>query len=186
MLKCDTSDKCLNPTTQTMSVNQAQALKPRVRAMIESMNAKVRSNTALTSDEIGLLGATTIPLYKIISVNAAATLGGMTANDMNDLAEIVSMDLLDALAQQYYGYASRGVGTFQNANEEALSQWRDQIVSVRHVLDGYSQGMNLRLDRTQHVIQRAVFLEGTLRNNLSPQMSAALSFNTSLSNQGVQ
>jgi len=176
--------KSISP--QTMSVDQAQALKPRVRAMIESMNAKIRSNTALTSDEIGLLGATTIPLYKIISVNAAATLGGMTANDMNDLAEIVSMDLLDALAQQYYGYASRGVGTFQNANEEALSQWRDQIVSVRHVLDGYSQGMNLRLDRTQHVIQRAVFLEGTLRNNLSPQMSAALSFSTSLSNQGVQ
>ena len=186
MLKCDTNDKCLNPTVQTMSISDSQALKPRVRAMIESMNAKVRSNASLTTDEIGLLGATTIPLYKIISVNAAATLGGMTANDMNDLAEIVSMDLLDALAQQYYGYASRGVGTFQNANEEALSQWRDQIVSVRHVLDGYSQGMNLRLDRTQHVIQRAVFLEGTLRNNLSPQMSAALSFSTSLSNQGVQ
>ena len=44
--------------------------------------------------------------------------------------------------------------------------------------------MNLRLDRTQHVIQRG--LPDTLRNNLSPQMSAALSFSTSLSNQGVQ
>ena len=186
MLKCDTSDKCLNPTTQSMSVSASQALKPRVRAMIESMNGKVRSNAALTPDEIGLLGATTIPLYKIISVNAAATLGGMTANDMNDLAEIVAMDLLDALAQQYYGYASRGVGSFQNANEEALSQWRAQIVSVRQVLDTYSQGMNLRLERTQHVVQRAVFLEGTLRNNLSPQMSAALRFSTSLSNQGLQ
>ena len=186
MLKCDTSDKCLNPITQSMSVSASQALKPRVRAMIESMNGKVRSNAALTPDEIGLLGATTIPLYKIISVNAAATLGGMTANDMNDLAEIVAMDLLDALAQQYYGYASRGVGSFQNANEEALSQWRAQIVSVRQVLDTYSQGMNLRLERTQHVVQRAVFLEGTLRNNLSPQMSAALRFSTSLSNQGLQ
>lgn len=186
MLKCDTSDKCLNPTTQSMSVSASQALKPRVRAMIESMNGKVRSNAALTPDEIGLLGATTIPLYKIISVNAAATLGGMTANDMNDLAEIVAMDLLDALAQQYYGYASRGVGSFQNANEDALSQWRAQIVSVRQVLDTYSQGMNLRLERTQHVVQRAVFLEGTLRNNLSPQMSAALRFSTSLSNQGLQ
>lgn len=186
MLKCDTSDKCLNPTTQSMSVSASQALKPRVRAMIESMNGKVRSNAALTPDEIGLLGATTIPLYKIISVNAAATLGGMTANDMNDLAEIVAMDLLDALAQQYYGYASRGVGSFQNANEEALTQWRAQIVSVRQVLDTYSQGMNLRLERTQHVVQRAVFLEGTFRNNLSPQMSAALRFSTSLSNQGLQ
>ena len=186
MLKCDTSEKCLNPTTQTMSISSAQALKPRVRAMIESMNGKVRTNAALSTDEIGLLGATTIPLYKIISVNAAATLGGMTSNDMNDLAEVVAMDLLDAIAQQYYGYASRGVGTFQNANEAALSQWREQIASVRQVLDTYSQGMNLRLQRTQHVVERAVFLEGTLRNNLSPQMSAALSFSTSLSNQGIQ
>ena len=186
MLDCRGDDKCLEPVTQTMSVSQAQALKPRVRAMIESMNGKVRSNAALTTDEIGLLGATTIPLYKIISVNAAATLGGMTDNEMNDLAEIVSMDLLDALAQQYSGYASRGVGTFQNANEEALSQWREQITSVRAVLDTYSKGMNQRLDRTHHVVQRAVFLESTLRNSLSPQMSAALSFSTSLSNQGIQ
>lgn len=186
MLRCDTSDKCLNPSTQGMSVSASQALKPRVRAMIESMNAKLRSNAALTPDEIGLLGATTIPLYKIISVNAAATLGGMTANDMNDLAEIAAMDLLDALAQQYYGYASRGVGAFQNANDAALSQWRAQIASVREVLDTYSQGMNLRLERTQHVVQRALFLEGTLRNNLSPQMSAALRFSTALSSQGLQ
>ena len=186
MLKCDTPDKCLNPTTQTMSIPQTQALKPRVLEMIRSMNAKVRSNSVLTYDEIGLLGATTIPLYKIISVNAAATLGGMPDNEMNDLAEVVAMDLLDALAQQYYGYASRGVGTFQNANEEALSQWREQIVSVRQVLDTYSQGMNLRLQRTQRVVERAVFLEGTLRNNISPQMGAALSFSTSLSNQGIQ
>ena len=154
--------------------------------MIESMNAKVQSNSALTADEIGLLGATTIPLYKIISVNAAATLGGMTISDMNDLAEIVAMDLLDNLAQQYYGYASRGVGTFQNANEEALSQWRDQIAGVRLVLDSYSEGMTRRLNRTQEVVSRAVFLEGTLRNNLSPQMSSALSFSTSLSKQGLQ
>ena len=53
-------------------------------------------------------------------------------------------------------------------------------------MPSYSQGMKLRLDRTQHVVQRAVFLEGTLRNNLSPQMSAALSFSTSLSRQGIQ
>ena len=97
MLKCDTSEKCLNPTTQTMSISSAQALKPRVRAMIESMNGKVRTNAALSTDEIGLLGATTIPLYKIISVNAAATLGGMTSNDMNDLAEVVAMDRHDVV-----------------------------------------------------------------------------------------
>lgn len=186
ILSCDTNDKCLNPTTQSLAVSSSQALKPRVQAMIESMNAKVQSNSALTADEIGLLGATTIPLYKIISVNAAATLGGMTISDMNDLAEIVAMDLLDNLAQQYYGYASRGVGTFQNANEEALSQWRDQIAGVRLVLDSYSEGMTRRLNRTQEVVSRAVFLEGTLRNNLSPQMSSALSFSTSLSKQGLQ
>jgi hypothetical protein len=66
------------------------------------------------------------------------------------------------------------------------SQWRDQIAGVRLVLDSYSEGMTRRLNRTQEVVSRAVFLEGTLRNNLSPQMSSALSFSTSLSKQGLQ
>lgn len=186
ILDCDTPDKCLNPTKQTLTISSSEALKPRVRTMIKGINTKIRTNAALNGDEIGLLGATTIPLYKIMTVNAAATLGGMTNNDMNELAEVVAVDLLETLAQQHYNLAIRGVGTFQNGQEDAVEQWREQIAVAGEVLRDNSEKMTARLSRTQMIVERAVFLESTLRNNLSPQMSSALSFSTALSNQGIQ
>lgn len=179
-------DKCLRPTQTTISIPANQALKPRVHAMITSMNAKIRSNSALTNEEIALLGATSIPVYKILTVNAAATLGGLTSSDINELAETVAIDLLEVIGQRYYAYAQQGVSTFHNAPEEALSQWRDQISATGRVLGQKSERLTDRLVRTKNIVDRAVFLESTLRNNVSPQMSAALAFSTSLSRQGVQ
>lgn len=185
ILQCDEHTDCLNPTPQPINVSQAVALKPRVLALIESMAGKVRSNAPLTTDEIGLLGATSVPLYKIITVNSAAQLGGMSTQEMSGLAEIVAMDLLDTIANQFYGYVVQGSVSFDRADPETLGQWRDQIASVREVIKGYSYAMNERLIRTQAIVERTVFLESTLRNSLSPQMSAALSFSTSMSKQGI-
>jgi len=186
ILRCDETTRCLNPTTQTLSISGSVALKTRVLGLIQSMEAKVRSNAALTAEEVGLLGATSVPLYKIITVNAAAQLGGMSTQEMHGLAEIVAMDLLDTIANQFYGYVAQGAASFDRADPDTLGQWRDQMHSVREVIRGYSYSMNERLVRTQAIVERTVFLESTLRNSLSPQLSAALSFSTSMSAQGIQ
>ncbi|MEM7687604.1 MAG: conjugal transfer protein TraH [Pseudomonadota bacterium] len=186
ILRCDEVAQCLNPSTQTLNIDASEALKSRVLGFIQSMEAKVRSNAALTNEEIGLLGATSIPLYKIITVNAAAQLGGMSTQEMHGLAEIVAMDLLDTIANQFYSYVAQGVASFDRADPETLGQWRDQMHSVREVLRTYSYTMNERLVRTQAIVERTVFLESTLRNSLSPQLSAALSFSTAMSAQGIQ
>lgn len=169
-----------------MSIGSAQALKPRIRALIESMNAKVRSNTALTTQEIGLLGATSIPLYKIVTVNAAAQLGGMSPSDMDNLAEIVGVDMLETLVRQFYNLVNQGQASFHNADAETLGQWREQLRAVSLAMDSESNGLNARLTRMQMVLDRTVFLERTLRNSLSPQVSAALDFSRGLSAQGLQ
>jgi len=186
ILRCNDPDTCLDVSTQTLSVAPAVALKHRVLAMIQSMDAKVRSDAALTTDEIALLGATSIPLYKIITVNAAATLGGMSPGEMDGLAEIVAVDMLETVAGQFYSYVAQGSASFDRADPETLGQWREQISSVRDIIQNYSFSMNERLVRTQAVVERSLFLERTLRNSLSPQMSAALSFSRSMSSQGIQ
>jgi conjugative transfer pilus assembly protein TraH len=168
-----------------MTLPADQALKPRILAMIQSMDSKARNDIALDADEIGLLGATSVPLYKIISVNAAATFGGMTTENMGHLAEIVAIDLLDTFVQQNYSYVTRGTSNFQNVNEEALDQWRDQMREVRKSIQQYSMSMDGRLERTQYIVDRTMILERSLRNSLSPQLSGALSFGTSLSSQSL-
>lgn len=184
-LNCDNDLTCLNPTNVTMTLPADQALKPRILAMIQSMDSKARNDIALDADEIGLLGATSVPLYKIISVNAAATFGGMTTENMGHLAEIVAIDLLDTFVQQNYSYVTRGTSNFQNVNEEALDQWRDQMREVRKSIQQYSMSMDGRLERTQYIVDRTMILERSLRNSLSPQLSGALSFGTSLSSQSL-
>ncbi|HQS96177.1 MAG: pilus assembly protein [Novosphingobium sp. 17-62-19] len=186
VLRCDSADRCLNPVLGTLSIDPGQALKPRIRALLESMNAKVRSNTALTTQEIGLLGATSIPLYKIVTVNAAAQLGGMSSSDMDNLAEIVGVDMLETLVRQFYNLVNQGQASFHNADAETLGQWREQLRQVSLAMDSESNGLNARLTRMQVVLDRTVFLERTLRNSLSPQMSAALNFSRGLSAQGLQ
>jgi len=185
ILSCANAD-CTEIKPQPLSINTSQALKNRVFAMIESMDAKVRTDAALTSDEIGLLGATSIPLYKIITVNAAATLGGMSHAEMDGLAEIVAIDMLEVIADQFHSYVAQGSASFHGAPEAAISDWRAQIAMSRSIMNARSEQMNDRLVRTQNAIEKTLFLERTLRNSISPQMSAALSFSRSMSAQGIQ
>jgi conjugative transfer pilus assembly protein TraH len=84
---CDTTDKCLNPTQTSLSVSTSNALKTRVYNLLIDIAGRIQGNQQLTSEEIGLLGATTIPLYKIMVVNAAASFGGMNSADISSLAD---------------------------------------------------------------------------------------------------
>lgn len=187
VLRCDTGEECLNPSVSgSVTVSEAQALKPRIAALIRSMAEKVRSNQPLTPEEIGILGGTSVPLYRIITVNAAAQLGGMNDAEVGSLAEVVAMDLLETIVREFYNYVQRAQGSFTEADNASLAQWRAQLQAVSKVIDSYSYSMNERLRRTQVIVDRSVFLERTLRNTISPQLSAALSFRSAASSQGLQ
>ncbi len=183
---CDTSDQCLNPTQTTLSVDTGKALKNRVYNLLLDIQGRIQSNQQLTSEEIGLLGATTIPLYKIMVVNSAASFGGMNSADLSQLSEIASVDLLETLVQQFYKMVTDGQSSFQNADPTTLKQWQDQLSSVTRTLDSQTMHNSERLTRTEQILERTVRVESTLRNTMSPQMSAALQFQKSLSQHPLQ
>src|SRR3546814_10068984 len=70
VLGCDETDKCLSPGKRTIPALGGTALRPRVAALIQSMSDKVRTNAALTTEEKNLLGVASIPLYKVVAVQA--------------------------------------------------------------------------------------------------------------------
>ena len=183
---CDTTDQCLNPTQSTLTVASASALKTRVYNLLIDIAGRIQGNQQLTSEEIGLLGATTIPLYKIMVVNAAASFGGMNTADLSELAEITSVDLLETVVQQFYKMVTDGQSSFQNADPMTLKQWQDQLREVTHTLDAQVIHNSERLTRTEQILDRTIRIEGTLRNAMSPQMSAALQFEKVLGQHPLQ
>ena len=96
---CDTSDPCIAPTLQPQSIAAAKSIRFRVKTLIDDMSAKMQSDTALTTQEISLLQVASLPLYKILAVQAAAGRGaGIESSDT--LAEITSIDLLTSILDQ--------------------------------------------------------------------------------------
>ena len=183
---CDSTDQCLNPTQTTLTVSSASALKTKVYNLLIDIAGRIQGNQQLTSEEIGLLGATTIPLYKIMVVNAAASFGGMNTADLSSLAEITSVDLLETVVQQFYKMVTDGQASFQNADPMTLKQWQDQLREVTHTLDAQVMHNSERLTRTEQILDRTIRIEGTLRNSMSPQMTAALQFEKSLGQHPLQ
>src|SRR3546814_14045868 len=88
--------RSLNPTFRDMSLSSAKAIRPRVAALIGSMVTAIRSDTAIGDAEKELLQVASVPLYKILTVQAAYG-RGMATDDRDTLAEITSIDLIYAV-----------------------------------------------------------------------------------------
>ncbi|WP_298808023.1 conjugal transfer protein TraH [uncultured Sphingomonas sp.] len=187
VLQCDTSDEkgCLNPTTKDLSVTADQAFRTRVVKMLDSMSGKIRTNTALSGEEISLLGMTSIPLYKILVVDEAAHFG-MSPADRASLSEIVAIDMLMAQIDRMLDVISRAQSGAVFVNMDEFKTWRSQVDSVKTELARKSQQMSANLNDTYRVIERTQMLEATLKNNMSPQMTASLRFGRGLSAQGLR
>lgn len=183
---CDTADQCLNPTQTTLNVKTSAALKSQVYTMLMDIEGRIQGNQALTTQEIGLLGATTIPLYKIMVVNSAASFGGMNSADLTELSEITAVDLLETVVQQFYKMVTDGQTSFHNADPTTLKQWQDQLRTVSQTLDSQVMHNSERLTRTEQILDRTIHIEATLRNSMSPQMTAALQFEKSLGQHPLQ
>ena len=177
--------KCMNPAETALVIGPNAALKARVRTLIESMALKVRDpGASLTPAEVQLLGMASVPVYKIVTVSAAAEFG-ISAQEINDLSEIVAIDLVTTMTMRFIDMAVNARSDFNGADADSLREWREGLYETRRNFLGLSARTSQRFDQTFALIQRTQMMEKTLRSQLSPQMSAALRFSRTL-NQQVQ
>lgn len=183
---CDEVNDCLNPTQQNMVVSTTAAIKPRVRALLQSMATKVRTpGAALSTSEIQLLGLASIPVYKIMTVSAAAEFG-IDSAQLNDLAEIVAVDLVTTMALRFTDLVMQSRADFQGADADQLAAWRAGLTETRNNLLQLAARSTGRFDQAFQIIQRTQLLEKTLRTQLSPQLAASMRFSKSLSSSHLQ
>lgn len=175
--------KCMAPSETDMVIGPNAAIKARVRTLIESMALKVRDpGASLTPAEIQLLGMASVPVYKIITVSAAAEFG-ISAQEINDLSEIVAVDLVTTMTMRFIDMAVNARSDFNGADADSLREWREGLYETRRNFLGIAARTSQRFDQTFALIQRTQMLEKTLRTQLSPQMSAALRFSRTLGSQ---
>lgn len=178
-------DQCLNPQPRSLTVTSAMAYKNRVKAMMESMTAKIRTNGVLSGDEVNLLGMSSIPLYKILVVNEASHFG-LGRGDVDSLAEIVAVDVLMAQIDRMLDDVNRAQVGYDAPDQANFNAWRAQVEDVRKNLSDKSQQLASKLSNTYRIVERTQMLEATLKNTMSPQLSSSLRFGRGLSAQGLR
>lgn len=188
ILKCADSTDCLTLQTggQTVAALGSSALRPHIKALIQSMASKITTDTALTTEERNLLGTASIPLYKILAVQAAS---GFRLSDaeLDSLAEVTAIDMLDAVVTHFLDQvaASRG-GLEAQSNQQNIEQYMAQLRDVRSQISQRTKGVTDRVDRTYQIVDRAMRIESTLQSRMAPGLAASLNFSRALSAQGLR
>jgi conjugative transfer pilus assembly protein TraH len=123
-----------------LSISTNEALRTRVLKAMDSMSGKIRSNAALSGDEIALLGMTSIPLYKILVVNEAAHMG-LSGGDRATLAEMVAIDMLMSMLDRMLDTISQAQAGAKFVSTDEFKAWRAQVDSVKTELSRRSEKM---------------------------------------------
>ena len=184
VFRCDEPDLCLNPTFQQLSLSSTKAIRPRVATMIGNMVEAIREDTAIGAAEIELLQVASLPLYKILTVQAAYG-RGMATDDRATLAEVTSIDLLHAILERISSEASRSMASFIAADEAKLTLWRAQVAEVRNQLASRQATGQARVTAIVQIIEKTAMIENMLAASMSPSMAAALDWSRGIQSRSI-
>lgn len=178
--KCDEHDKCLNPTLTQLNLAAADALRAKVRGMIDTMATKVRGSAPLTESEKALLQVATIPLYKVLVVQAAYG-RGLNIDDRDTLAEVTAIDLLFAQLDHFFSIISRSQANFIASDEAKLQAWAELIGRSQAALANRQREVHSKVSVVMQIIQRTAFLESMLAAQMAAPMAASIDWSRSIS-----
>jgi conjugative transfer pilus assembly protein TraH len=164
---CDEPEKCLDPGFKSLSLPASKALRPRVAALIAGMIQAIHDDTAITDAQKELLQVASIPLYKILTVQAAYG-RGMPTDDRETLAEIASVDLLFAVLDRIVSEAGRSMSSFIGADEAKIAMWQGQVNVVRQALADRQANTHLKVNAIMQIIEKTAFIENVLAASMSP------------------
>ena len=98
----------------------------------------------------------------------------------------VAIDMLMSMLDRMLDTISQAQAGAKFVSTDEFKAWRAQVDSVKTELSRRSEKMAGQISNTYRVIQYTQFMESTLKNTMSPQLSASLRFGRGLSAQGLR
>ncbi|GGI86724.1 hypothetical protein GCM10007973_23970 [Polymorphobacter multimanifer] len=185
--QCDASepdDACINPVLTTLTVPASSALRTRVAALLDQMVTATVNDTAVPPAAVELLQVASLPLYKILTVQAAYS-RGIANDDRATLAEITSVDLLFAILDQLTGELGKSKSSFIGADQDRIAQWQVQLANARQTLLDRQSNTQVRVSAIMQIVQRTGYIESVLQSSMSPSMSATFDWSRAIGGRGL-
>ena len=171
---CDTldADGCLNPSIQSVNVAQNSGLQVQVANMLDDMTTKILSDTALTQDEIGLLQATRLPIYKMLNVQSAFA-SDKSVMDLTSYSDVIATDILFQYLDENLSLVRTSVGSLQYP-DNIMAQFTQGITQARANISHAQQNAYSQMAVATQLIEQTQNIEQMLAGQLSSQLTNTL------------
>lgn len=181
--RCDTTspEGCLNPKIQKVIISTDKALQTRVSKLLKDMVQRIYDDKALTQEQIGLLNATRLPLYKILNVQAAVS-GSSSIIDVQSYADVIATDILFQYLDECLAMVKAATISLA-LPENFLAQFHKNMDEARNSVRTAEQNAYHQISMTAQLIERSQALEQMLAGNLSAHLSGTLTWANHLREQ---
>lgn len=174
--QCDTTDVsgCLAPATREIVIPEKNAFRTRVAGLLRSMAEKVRTDKPLTPQEISLLQATSLPIYKMINVQAAWLKDG-NLPDVEQYADVIAADIL-------YQYLHEALAIIRNSvsalpfPEAVLADIEPAIDRQMAEISRKRKGAWRDMAVSTQLIEQTQLIERMLTGEFSSQFASTVSW----------
>lgn len=176
---CDTTDVdgCLHPKAdKEINISEDKAFKSRVQKLLRSMAQKIVDDTALADEEQGLLRSTSVPVYLILTVQAAYF---REVPEVEQLADIVAADILYKYLHESLAIIKESVAILPYP-EAILEKIEPNIEKQMAELSRQRKSAYAELSATIQLIQQSQAIERMLAGDLSTQFASTLSWSKGL------
>lgn len=175
--RCDSADTdgCLHPKAdKQITISEGNAFKSRVAKLLRSMAQKIVDDSPLSNEEIGLLQATSLPVYKMLSVQAAYMKDG-NLPDISQYAEVIATDILYQYLHESLSIIKSSVAALPFP-DAIVAEIEPNIEKEMASLSNQRKTAYSQLAVTVQLIEQTQAIERMLAGDLSTEFASTLSW----------
>jgi len=158
--QCHDTTQCLQPRLTTKRIAPEEGLANHIVTLLSSMTTHIKHDTPLNNEEKQLLNSTTLPLYKMLNIQAVLPTQNMQL-DIASLADVIAIDILEHFLTENLMILKAELqrGDYPPQLMQSVMHRLDNAINQlhQHTISAYK-----RLQLTHNVIQRTKLTEQML------------------------
>jgi conjugative transfer pilus assembly protein TraH len=158
--KCKDSERCFQIADQALEISPAESWTGKVRSHLLSIQNKILLDEELDQAEVDFIGASSLPLYRIVNVMTAYK-GGNCPVDLYEISSIVAMDLLLKYLNEVLGLAREGClnAKLVQAYSFNIDSYIAELNRLEDIIRRYELRSKDRMDQEFHLLQKIQTIE---------------------------
>ncbi len=166
---CSEYDNCMSITHNTVSIDEASGFVHQVQLILDGIVKKVsKDKEGLSEQEIAFLGATSLPIYKILNVEAAYSTNGSLLN-LHSYAEMIALDILHQYLSESLDIMLAS-SQLLHMEDDLIQPYKNGIKDAKEALYKLQVTTKNNLSKNIDLIQRTKALEQELAGKLSSHL----------------